>query len=108
MKKAFCLRVSTTAARCAAACFFKTPARSRCRLKGKGRARHRLTGIRTRGLAAAELAKFHMGQRCVRFKASPCGALHVRPDLRSADNNVLNKLTRWPIFIYEYMPPAAL
>jgi hypothetical protein len=29
---------------------------------------------------------------------------HVSPDLRSADSNVPNKLTRWPISIYEYMP----
>jgi hypothetical protein len=94
MKKAFCLRVSTTAARCAAACFSRHLRDLGAGLREKGRARNRLTGIRTRGLAAAESASFYMGQGCVRFKAR----------LRSADNNVPNKLTRWPISIYEYMP----
>jgi hypothetical protein len=104
MKKAFCLRVSTTAARCAAACFSRHLRDLGAGLREKGRARNRLTGIRTRGLAAAESASFYMGQGCVRFKARICGALHVSSDLRSADNNVPDKLTRWSISIYQYMP----
>jgi hypothetical protein len=70
MKKTFCLRVSTTAARRAAACFSRHLRDLGAGLREKGRARNRLTGIRTRGLAAAESAKFYMGQGCVRFKAS--------------------------------------
>jgi hypothetical protein len=69
MKKAFCLRVSTPAARCAAACFSRHLRDLGAGLREKGRARNRLTGIRTRGLAAAESASPYMGQGCVRFKA---------------------------------------
>jgi hypothetical protein len=102
MKKAFCLRVSTTAARCAAACFSRHLRDLGAGLREKGRARNRLTGIRTRGLAAAESAAFIWDRDVFVSRRAFAAHCHVSPDLRSADNP--NKLTRWPISIYEYMP----
>jgi hypothetical protein len=49
MKIAFCLRVSATAAQYAAAGFSRHLRDLGAGLRGKGRARNRLTGIRTRG-----------------------------------------------------------
>ncbi len=48
MKRAFCLRVSATAARSATACFSRHPRDLGAGLSEKGRAKNRLTGIRTR------------------------------------------------------------
>jgi hypothetical protein len=49
MKITFYLRVSTPAARCAAACFSRHLRDLGAGSREKGRARNRLTGIRTRG-----------------------------------------------------------
>jgi hypothetical protein len=67
MKITFCLRVSATAARCAAVGFSRHLRDLGAGLREKGRVRNRLTGIRTRD--SAESAKAYMGQGCVRFKA---------------------------------------
>jgi hypothetical protein len=48
MKRAFCLRVSAAAARRAATCFERHPRDLGAGFSEKGRAKNRLTGIRTR------------------------------------------------------------
>ena len=71
MKIAFCLRVSAT--RCGR--LFKTPARSRCRLKGKRASQKPFDGDPYTRLATAESASPYMGHACVRFKAHMTSAL---------------------------------
>ena len=64
--------------RCAIRCgrLFKTPARSRCRLKGKRASQKPFDGDPYTRLATAESADLYMEQGCVRFKAHMTSGLN--------------------------------
>jgi hypothetical protein len=69
MKIAFCLRISTTAARRAAVGFFKHLRDLGAGLGGKRASQKPFDGDPYTRLAIAESADLYMGQACVRFKA---------------------------------------